>query len=228
MLLKVKSERGLKYVLELIEEMMRVLEIPEGKAQDIDYRMPYEHTDALLERGLVKLILPKGMTLDENTNTIKVDFNLLFGSKEDKEKVNSEPKSASVEESKIAIELPIVVEHAHVKPEEVVHVDAVHADELISDVEAEQVIEHVHISTGPRTGKLVEVNLDVICENFEDGETVTLEALKERCLINKKAGRVKILARGTMTKALTVVASKFSLQAVKMITLAGGAAEIED
>ncbi len=39
------------------------------------------------------------------------------------------------------------------------------------------------------------------------------------------AARVKILARGVMTKRLTVIADKFSLQAVKMITLAGGHAE---
>ena len=63
---------------------------------------------------------------------------------------------------------------------------------------------------------------------FEDGETVDLDALKAKRLINKNAGRIKVLARGTMTKSLTVAASKFSLQAVKMITLAGGIAEIED
>ena len=39
------------------------------------------------------------------------------------------------------------------------------------------------------------------------------------------AGRVKVLARGTMTKRLTIIANKFSLQAVKMIVLAGGHAD---
>ena len=75
---------------------------------------------------------------------------------------------------------------------------------------------------------MVEVNVDVICENFENGETVNVDTLKAKHLINKNAGRIKVLARGTMTKSLTVTASKFSLQAVKMITLAGGVAEIED
>ena len=78
------------------------------------------------------------------------------------------------------------------------------------------------------TGKLVEINLDVICENFEDGDVVDIDALKAKRLINKNAGRIKVLARGTMTKRLTVIASKFSLQAVKMIALAGGVVEIED
>ena len=51
--------------------------------------------------------------------------------------------------------------------------------------------------------------------------------IKAKHLISKNAGRIKVLARGTMTKSLTVKASKFSLQAVKMIALAGGTAEIE-
>ena len=127
-----------------------------------------------------------------------------------------------------AHETPIVVEHAHVKPEEVVHVDAVHADEMLVDEEAELVIEHIHTDVASRKGKLSEINLDIICENFEDGETVTVKALIERRLVSKNTARVKVLARGVMTKALTIIASKFSLQAVKMITLAGGAAEIEE
>ena len=69
------------------------------------------------------------------------------------------------------------------------------------------------------------VNLDTICDHFEDGDVVTLESLKEKKLISSKAGRVKILARGTMTKKLDIVADNFSLQAVKMITLAGGKSE---
>ena len=36
---------------------------------------------------------------------------------------------------------------------------------------------------------------------------------------------MKVLARGTMTKKLTVVADKFSIQAIKMIGLAGGLAQ---
>jgi len=49
--------------------------------------------------------------------------------------------------------------------------------------------------------------------------------LKEKNLVSKNAGRVKVLARGVMTKKLTIYADKFSLQAVKMIALAGGHAD---
>ena len=79
-----------------------------------------------------------------------------------------------------------------------------------------------------RSGKMGEVNLDVICENFDDGDVVDVDSLKAKRLVSAKIGRVKILARGIMTKKLTVKASKFSLQAVKMITLAGGKAELEE
>ena len=72
---------------------------------------------------------------------------------------------------------------------------------------------------------MAEINLDTICDNFEDDETVTLEALKAKRLIKSNCGRVKILARGIMTKKLVIIADKFSLQAVKMIILAGGHAE---
>ena len=59
-------------------------------------------------------------------------------------------------------------------------------------------------------------------------ELVCSNSLKAKRLVPKNAGRIKVLARGVMTKTLTIMASKFSLQAVKMITLAGGHADIED
>ena len=102
-----------------------------------------------------------------------------------------------------------------------VHVDASHADTLVTDEEAESEIEEIKVAK-KASGKLVEINIDTICENFEDGDVVTIETLKEKNLISKNAGRVKVLARGVMTKKLTIYADKFSIQAVKMIALAGG------
>ena len=64
MMLKVKSERGLKYALELIEEVMRRFEIERIETPDVDYHMPYETTEALVERDLIKVILPPGVTLE--------------------------------------------------------------------------------------------------------------------------------------------------------------------
>ena len=71
MLLKVKSDRGLKYVLELIEEMMNVLGIPEGEKHEVDYDLPYRTTEQLIEDGLIKVIVPPGVVFDEKANTDK-------------------------------------------------------------------------------------------------------------------------------------------------------------
>jgi hypothetical protein len=58
MLLKVKGDRGLKHAFELIEDMMNDLEIPMGEPQDINYVVPYQTTEELIEAGLIKFISP--------------------------------------------------------------------------------------------------------------------------------------------------------------------------
>ena len=322
MLVKVRSDRALKYAVELIDEMMRKLEIPQGEIPTVDYHMPYESTEDLVARDLVKVILPAGMTLDENANVVKVNVGELIENakaeaaenapaeevieavteeapaeeapeaieevapeapaeeaaeaieevveeapaEEAAEAIEEVVEEAPAEEAAEAIEEVVeeapaeeaaetieeVVEEAPVEetaeaieetapeapveeaPEEDVftpdeegrvHVDAVHADELVSDTEAEQRIEIIK-SESKRAGKMCEINLDTICDNFEDGETVNLDALKKKKLVPGNAGRLKVLARGIMTKNnLGIIADKFSLSAVKMITLAGGHVE---
>ena len=140
------------------------------------------------------------------------------------------PEPVEEPEEEPVVEEPVVVPVEEPEEEPVIEApvftDAEHADELMTDEEAEEHIEIIEEAPGKeRTGKLHAINLDTLCESFEDGEEVTLEALKAKKLAPKNAGRVKILARGTMTKKLDIVADNFSLQAVKMITLAGGRAE---
>jgi large subunit ribosomal protein L15 len=69
------------------------------------------------------------------------------------------------------------------------------------------------------------VNLDTLAERFDAGTDVTPELLRERGLINR-AGQVKVLARGDISKALTVHAHKFSGKAAEKIAAAGGRAEV--
>ena len=76
-LIKVKSPRRLKQSLELIEVLMNKLGIPRAERAAEDYRLPYEETEALIERGLIKVILPKGEVLDENTIAVKADLSEL-------------------------------------------------------------------------------------------------------------------------------------------------------
>lgn len=69
------------------------------------------------------------------------------------------------------------------------------------------------------------VNVDRIAEVFDAGTVVTPELLRERGLVSAGAAPVKVLARGDVTKALTIRAHKFSGQAAEKIAAAGGAAE---
>ena len=70
------------------------------------------------------------------------------------------------------------------------------------------------------------VNLDTLSERFEAGATVTPELLVERGLISNARRPVKVLARGDISKKLTIQAHKFSGKAAEKIAAAGGAAEV--
>src|SRR4051812_29850330 len=69
------------------------------------------------------------------------------------------------------------------------------------------------------------VNLDTLGERFEAGTVVTPELLRERGIVARGKGLVKVLGRGDVTKALTVRAHKFSGKAAEKIAAAGGATE---
>ena len=69
------------------------------------------------------------------------------------------------------------------------------------------------------------VNLDQLEAAFDQGATVTVEALREQGLVSSRTSLVKILGRGELTKALTVHAHKFSGKAAEKVAAAGGRAE---
>jgi large subunit ribosomal protein L15 len=69
------------------------------------------------------------------------------------------------------------------------------------------------------------VNLDQLEKAFDTGATVTVESLREHGLVSSRTSLVKILARGELTKALTVHAHKFSGKAAEKVAAAGGKAE---
>jgi large subunit ribosomal protein L15 len=70
------------------------------------------------------------------------------------------------------------------------------------------------------------VNLDVLADRFETGTVVTPELLRDRGLITSVEQRIKVLARGDISKKLTVKAHKFSGKAAEKIAAAGGMTEI--
>ena len=182
MRVKIRSGRGFKHGVELIEEMMSRMGI---ERQEIyhpqDFHMPYETTQQLVNRGLIKVVNP-----------------------EEEEKIDA----------------AFVMENLSDFIRDEVSVSE--ADALFSDDVAKMAMKHV---VREHTGnKKTFINLDTICENFEDGATVTLAALKEKKLVPADIGRIKILARGHMTKQMTIEADDFSMQAIKMIVLTGGEA----
>lgn len=69
------------------------------------------------------------------------------------------------------------------------------------------------------------VNLDAIADRFDAGAVVTPELLRERGLV-KSRHRIKVLARGDISKKMTVKAHKFSGKAAEKIAAAGGATEL--
>jgi large subunit ribosomal protein L15 len=69
------------------------------------------------------------------------------------------------------------------------------------------------------------VNLDTLAERFDAGTVVTPELLREQGVIHGGSQHIKVLARGDISKKLTVRAHKFSGKAAEKIAAAGGAAE---
>ena len=70
-----------------------------------------------------------------------------------------------------------------------------------------------------------EVNVGRL-DAFDAGTIVTPELLIKRGLIKKLRDGVKVLAKGSLSKALTVRAHKFSAKAQETIAGAGGKAEV--
>ncbi|RLD96383.1 MAG: 50S ribosomal protein L15, partial [Aquificota bacterium] len=70
------------------------------------------------------------------------------------------------------------------------------------------------------------VNLETLEIKFQAGDVVTPEGLREIGLVKRLGHGVKVLARGELTKPLTVKAHLFSRQAIEKIEAAGGKAEV--
>jgi len=70
------------------------------------------------------------------------------------------------------------------------------------------------------------VNLGDLEARFDSGANVTLEALHQKGLATRKGVPVKILAKGELSKPLTVTAHAFSAAARDRIEAAGGTCEV--
>lgn len=72
---------------------------------------------------------------------------------------------------------------------------------------------------------IVAINVSAL-EAFDNGTTVTVDALKEMGIISNPKDGVKILGNGELTKKLTVQVNAFSATAKEKIEALGGTAEV--
>jgi large subunit ribosomal protein L15 len=70
------------------------------------------------------------------------------------------------------------------------------------------------------------VNLDDLSARFDAGTVITPALLRERGLVHSTRQLIKVLARGDVSKQLTVHAHKFSGKAAEKIAAAGGSVEV--
>lgn len=79
--------------------------------------------------------------------------------------------------------------------------------------------------TNINSKEIVAIGVDRL-NAFEDGATVTVEALMDMGIVKNPKDGVKILGNGELTKKLTVQANAFSAKAAEKIESLGGKAEV--
>lgn len=66
------------------------------------------------------------------------------------------------------------------------------------------------------------VSLDVLSANFEDGDVITLDVLKDAGVVKGHRVQAKILGDGEITKKVIIDGLKVSASAIEKISAAGG------
>jgi len=137
------------------------------------------------------------------------------------EKAKEEEKRLAEEKAREE-ERRLAEERAHMEELQRQQVSAAEVKEIVSDETASILIEKEVDEEKIFGNKKGIINIDTISRNFEAGDIVTVNSLKDKKLIDKNVCFVKVLARGIIDKPLIVKAQDFSLDAAKMIQLTGG------
>ena len=137
------------------------------------------------------------------------------------EKAREEEKRLAEEKAREE-ERRLAEERAHMEELQRQQVSAAEVKEIVSDETASILIEKEVDEEKIFGNKKGIINIDTISRNFEAGDIVTVNSLKDKKLIDKNVCFVKVLARGIIDKPLIVKAQDFSLDAAKMIQLTGG------
>lgn len=137
------------------------------------------------------------------------------------EKTNEEIQQQQLRKAREE-ERRLAEERAHMEELQRQQVSAAEVKEIVSDETASILIEKEVDEEKNFGNKKGIINIDTISRNFEAGDIVTVNSLKDKKLIDKNVCFVKVLARGIIDKPLIVKAQDFSLDAAKMIQLTGG------
>ncbi len=101
-----------------------------------------------------------------------------------------------------------------------------YAEEGYYDEDDQECVEETEEQPQPRQNnvnpEVALVDVKTLEENFEDGDTVDLEILKEKGLVMETAKTLKLFASGPISKALNVVAHQYTTDALFAIAGAGG------
>ncbi len=211
MMLKVKSERSLKYALELIDKMMERAEIELVGGPARNYCPPYETTEALIEKDLIKVLLPSGAQLHEHSVIRRADVDaLLRDAKIEEREVDFYEETETLEEAiSEALATPDVL------LSEVDFVDEI--DEAYEETEDKPGVEVVGVVWPERAHKNKIYRYDPDGETLRDGDVVlvpTKDASRNREVIRKAAvahGNHKIdpeLLSHPLKKIISVVKRK--------------------
>ncbi|MBE6643750.1 MAG: hypothetical protein E7612_00055 [Ruminococcaceae bacterium] len=231
--MKLRSQRSVKWTGELIAILMAKLGATLTERTEESFELEYQTTEQLVWRGLIKVyVTGDGNETEMEPATFedmrREKFRMLTGLDYRSAISADEADRCLTNEQAVAL----METEESIVSEDKEHTLTAYAEAIIDvAAEAEQTVpastknaEREANKGGDKKQKRAIVNIDTISESFESGETVDLESLKIKGMIPKKAASVKILARGTLTKPLTVIADDYSMQAVKMILLTGGRA----
>lgn len=193
---RIKNERRLRYAKELIAFLFEGTE-PSGHEDEDFAAIPYEDTQSLVERGLIKIVSYREVAIEEKTENEEEEF-------EDDDDFAGEDFNDDDDD-------------------ELDEINASDVGSYMADDRAKlRVQEGNEVSDRTKSGI---VNVDTLGKFFNEGEKVTVAEIKRRVsYFPKNVTYIKVLARGKLDKPLIVVADDFSLEAVKMIVLTGGRA----
>ncbi len=176
-----------------------------------------EYDDSLLEEDqVVEPIEKTNEEIQQQLRKAKEEERRLAEERAKEEEKRLAEEKAREEERRLA------EERAHMEELQRQQVSAAEVKEIVSDETASILIEKEVDEEKIFGNKKGIINIDTISRNFEAGDIVTINSLKDKKLIDKNVCFVKVLARGIIDKPLIVKAQDFSLDAAKMIQLTGG------